>query len=350
MSQLQGMDDGQAAAQLRGRLMPILIPWVLLHLVLAALGTWLARRYALRRKLIDQPGERRSHRAATPRGGGISIVVVTGLGALVLSAYWPAQAPLLASFVLGLLLVAGIGWWDDHRSLSPWLRLAVQGLAALILGGGFYRSTGLWFPALAAVLLAMVLVNVWNFMDGIDGLATTQAGLVATGLAVVVGFGPWVLVAAGLAAATCGFLPFNFPKARVFLGDVGSGALGYMLAALLLVGIMGGTVMWPLLFLPLAAFLVDSSFTLMARMLRGERWWTPHVQHAYQRWARSKGRHTQVTWAYGLFSLGAVIVMLIPVGWRPLPALAICLVWYALAGWGWWILQKDHFLSREATR
>jgi UDP-N-acetylmuramyl pentapeptide phosphotransferase/UDP-N-acetylglucosamine-1-phosphate transferase len=331
--------------------MPALIPWMLLHLVLAAAGTWLARRYALRRKLIDQPGERRSHSVATPRGGGISIVIVMILGALVLAVRWPAQAPLLASFVLGLLLVAAVGWWDDHRPLSPWLRLAVHGVAALVLGWGFYRASGLWMPALVAGALAMVLVNVWNFMDGIDGLAATQAALIAGGLAIVLGGSSlWGLVAAGLAAATCGFLPFNFPKAKIFLGDVGSGALGYMLAALLMVGIMARPTTWPLLFLPLAAFLVDAALTLVARMLRGERWWTPHVQHAYQRWARSNGRHGRVTWAYGLFSFGGVIMMLMPLGLRPWLAVLTLLGWYAIAMCSWWILQKEFVLSREANR
>lgn len=323
---------------------------MLMHLVVAAIGTWLARRYALRRRLIDQPGERRSHTIATPRGGGVAIVAAVLAGSALLMWHQPEQTLLLACFAIGLVLVATVGWVDDHRPLSPWVRLAVQALAAGVLAGGVHGSTGLWLHALLAFALVMVLVNVWNFMDGIDGLAASQAVLVSAGLALVLGQSVWGWLAAGLAAATCGFLPFNFPKARIFLGDVGSGSLGYVLAALVLAGLTAYPSAWPLLLLPFAAFLVDASFTLLARILRRERWWTPHVQHVYQRWARRQGKHLWVTTAYALFSLSGLFLMLGALRWRPSGAIWIFLAWYAIASWAWLGQAKDNRVNKEAGR
>ena len=314
--------------------------WVLLHVALAAAFTLLARRYALSRRLIDQPGERRSHVVATPRGGGISVVLATLAATLMLAIHWPGHAQMLASFALGLTMVAGIGWVDDHRPLSPGLRLAVQGLAGAVLGWGFHASGDSLLTSTLAVVAVMALVNVWNFMDGIDGLATSQALLAAAALGMVLGSGPWAWLAAAAAAALAGFLPFNFPRARIFLGDVGSGAIGYVLAALLIAALIHRPGHWALLLLPFAAFLVDASFTLSMRIMRGEKWWRPHVQHVYQRWARRMGHHVPVTLAYGLFSIGAGLCMLWAIGLHPSGALWMGALWYGLAGCLWTIQRR----------
>ena len=327
------------------------ISWMLLHFVLAALFTWAARRYALHRKLVDQPGDRRSHSVATPRGGGISIVLAVLLGIVWMLIQWPEHRLLLSCFATGLVLVAGIGWVDDHRPLSPWLRLAVQGVAALVLAWGFYQASGAVMPALVAFVLVMVLVNVWNFMDGIDGLATSQAALVAGGLALALGSGSMLgWLGTCLTAACMGFLPFNFPKARIFLGDVGSGSLGYLLAVLLAGAYTAGQVAWPLLLLPLAAFLVDAGFTLAWRMLRGERWWTPHVTHAYQVWARRTASHVQTSMAYGAFTLAGVILMLTGISLSWSAAGWMGPLWYAVALLLWVRLRKDVPMSKETKQ
>lgn len=289
--------------------MPALPVWLLLHFAGAAVGTWWARRYALKGNLIDQPGERRSHAVATPRGGGIAIVAMVVLAGLVVGLQSSDDRWLLWSFLPGLLIVAGIGWWDDHRPLSPWLRLGVQAVAAALLALGVWSATGAAGYAAFAFLAAMALVNVWNFMDGINGLAASQAWLAALAYAALMpaaGAVPWVAWA--LFAACAGFLPFNFPHARIFMGDVGSGALGYTLAALATTSLvaMSRTDM-PLVLLPLCAFLVDAGFTLAWRMLRGERWWTPHVSHSYQ-WAARRWGHSRVTVIYSVF--GSVTLLL----------------------------------------
>lgn len=315
--------------------------WMLLHLVLAATGTWLARRYALNKRLLDQPGERRSHAVATPRGGGIAIVVSVLLGIVWLALKNPADAFLLGCFAIGLLLVAGIGWVDDHRPLPAWPRLLVHALAALLLAWGVHSSTpGLFAPVLAFVL-AMALVNVWNFMDGIDGLAGSQAAIVALAMAFLLAGGVWGWIAAGLVAALAGFLPFNFPKARIFLGDVGSGALGFLLAGLLAAAFDSDRVAWPLLLLPVSAFLVDAGFTLGMRILRRERWWAPHVQHTYQKWASRTVSHVGVTLAYAGFSLMAVMLVLVGRNWTDYGSAGICLVWFLGAGILWARMRRD---------
>ena len=291
---------------------------VLLVLVTAAAVTWLAIRYARWRQLIDQPGERRSHDVSTPRGGGIGIVVsqllACGLGVVLM----PDHAVVLLVFALGLLLVAGIGWWDDHRSLPALPRLCVHLLAGLILAALVWSGTGSLVKTAFCFGLAVSLVNIWNFMDGINGLATTQAILVGVGAAWLLP-APYALAGWVLAAGCAGFLPFNFPRARIFMGDVGSGALGYLVAGLLALGLSVADIA-PVLWLMLpAAFLADAGFTLLSRMRKGERWMQPHTQHLYQRFVKREYSHAVVTLGYSLFSVVGLTLAAqfsrLPLGW-----------------------------------
>lgn len=334
--------------------------WLALHFVLALTGTWLARRYALRRGLIDQPGVRRSHATATPRGGGIAIVAAAlfALGWLALAGAAGAGAAgtsgstrnaLYVAIAIGLLLVAGIGWLDDHRPLSAWLRLGMHAAAAAILAWGIHRIGGNAVATSSTFVLALVLVNIWNFMDGIDGLATSQAGLVAlgyallgtavSGSALLAGQMPMTWLALAVAAACAGFLPFNLPRARIFLGDVGSGALGFLLAALVGLLLSADAKALPLALLPLSAFAIDAALTLAVRIVRQERWWLPHTQHAYQRWSRSSGRHGPVTLAYALWTTATVLLMLGLSGRPPAVIMAALGATCLAGGVGWWCLQ-----------
>ncbi len=287
-----------------------LVSWLRAGAAIGCAGTWLARRYALRRNLLDQPGERRSHRVATPRGGGISVVVAMLAALAALAVRAPGEAVAAGCAAAGLAAVAAIGWIDDHRPLSPWLRLGVHALAGVALAAAIRLHGGGWADAALAFLAAVVLTNVWNFMDGIDGLAASQAALVAAAWALSAGQGPALWLGLALVAGLCGFLPFNLPRARIFLGDVGSGALGYALAGLLALAALGlpaGQRIW--LTLPLLPLLVDATLTLSARMVRGEAWWRPHVQHAYQAWARAAGSHPRVTAGYAAATVLAIVVM-----------------------------------------
>lgn len=314
--------------------------WGVLYFGIALVGTWLARGYAVRHRLLDQPGERRSHDSATPRGGGIAIVA-----ALLVAIGWsmlrdPENVPLLSAIAAGLVLVAGVGWADDHRPLSPWLRLALHAVAAVILALGIRHESGSSLAAGCAFILALGLVNVWNFMDGIDGLAASQALLVALGYALMAGHGGLAWLAIALAAACLGFLPFNLPKARIFLGDVGSGALGYMLAVLAMLVAIRDWRVAPALLLPLSAFLIDASLTLATRILRRERWWLPHAEHAYQRWTRRTGRHGVVTMAYAGWTLVAVVAMVAAKTADPVFIMAMVVVGCVAGSAAWVKLQR----------
>ncbi|GAB1407393.1 glycosyltransferase family 4 protein [Thermomonas brevis] len=303
---------------------------VLALLVSAAATAW-ARGHALRRGMLDQPGARRSHVVPTPRGGGIGIAIVglamfAWLGATDGAWWWLAG--------IGLLLVAAAGWWDDHRPASPLLRLAIHALAGVALAGALaLQGAGPWGIALGFAL-AVGLVNVWNFMDGIDGLAASQGALCAAGVLAVAG-GPVALLALATGAACLGFLPFNLPRARIFMGDVGSGALGYLLATLMAFTALDlPALRWPLLLLPVSAFLVDATMTLGWRMLRGERWWTPHVQHLYQRASRRFG-HGRTMLAYAVWTIATIMLMMIAMGLHEALATAVAggVLLAALATW-----------------
>ena len=273
----------------------------------SALLTLLARRLALARGLVDVPNARSSHQLSTPRGGGISIVLVTTVALSVLAARATLALPCYLAMAGGGLAVAVVGLIDDHRSLPSWARLMVH-LAAAVwavawLGGlpplrlGEHLTQPGWGGDVIAVLGITWVLNLFNFMDGIDGIAASEAVFVALA-------GAWITGAAGgevgsaalvLAAACGGFLLWNWPPARIFLGDVGSGYLGYQIAVLALAAARTNTVaLWVWLILG-GAFFADATVTLARRTLRGERVYEPHRSHAYQWLARRWRSHRRVT-------------------------------------------------------
>lgn len=310
--------------------------------VSAAATAW-ARRHALSRGLLDLPGERRSHALPTPRGGGIGIAIVglaafAGLGVIAGASWWLAG--------IGLLLVAAAGWWDDHRPASPLLRLAIHALAGVALAGALGMQ-GAGPPGMAlAFALAVGLVNVWNFMDGVDGLAASQ-GLLCAAALLALAAGPVAVLALAAGAACLGFLPFNLPRARIFMGDVGSGALGYLLAALLALAwtAVPGR-LWPLLLLPASAFLVDAGMTLGWRIARGERWWTPHVQHLYQRAARRFG-HGRTAIAYAGCTIATIMVMFVAIGLHGHAGWEVWASVQVVLAAAWTVLHRRWHAARE---
>jgi UDP-N-acetylmuramyl pentapeptide phosphotransferase/UDP-N-acetylglucosamine-1-phosphate transferase len=271
-----------------------------------------------------------------PRGGGIGIVAACLLACAANAvAAGGTTWPLVG---IGLALVAGIGWWDDHRPLPARPRLAVHAVAAALLALALRQQDADALACGFAFALALALVNAWNFMDGIDGLAASQAFLCAVAFALLPGMPAAVaMLALALAASCLGFLPFNAPRARVFLGDVGSGALGYLVAAVVGFALVARPAQdWPLLLLAPGAMLVDAGATLLARMARGERWWEAHATHLYQRLARRHG-HITIAIAYGLWTIMAAAGMLRLAGSGSAAALA-AVAWFALALLAWALL------------
>jgi UDP-N-acetylmuramyl pentapeptide phosphotransferase/UDP-N-acetylglucosamine-1-phosphate transferase len=258
-----------------------------LGFAMSCLGTRALVSLLRREAVIDVPNERSSHRTPTPRGGGIAIV---GAVAVLWLALVAAGALPLVGLVpaLGMIGLAAVSWADDLRGLSPALRLLAQ-FAAVAAGiwtmpaGAVFQG---WFaPGLdraAAALLWVWFVNLFNFMDGIDGLAASEAAAIGIGLALLACCAPRdAALPVAIAAGALGFLLWNWAPARIFMGDVGSIALGYALGYLLLaLAARGG---WRgALILP-AYFLADATVTLVRRLMRGERVWQAHRQHLYQR-------------------------------------------------------------------
>lgn len=281
-------------------------PWLFATLgllaTLALAAAW--RRQAVRRQWLDLPGERRLHAAPTPRGGGVAIALLV----LVASPGLGEGAALVA---VGLLVTAGAGLIDDLRPLPALPKLGLQSVGALPLALAWPlapEALGGVVAIVAAWALVMVMVNFWNFMDGSNGLAASQALLVGAAMMVIAGVAsPAGWLGLAVAVGCLGFLPFNLPVARLFLGDVGSFALGYSVAAMLLMAAgAGGSLPWVLLLLP-SAVLADAGLTLLGRLHRRERVWLAHRSHLYQRAVLHGWSHLQVCLAYAAWTAVAAL-------------------------------------------
>lgn len=278
--------------------------------------TWVLRRYALARSLMDIPNARSSHSVPTPRGGGVAIVlgfllvlpIVAGMDLLP----WPLTWALLGAGAG----VAVLGFLDDHGHIAARWRLlghfAGAAWALFWLGGlpplalfGFTLDLG-WVGHVLAAIYLVWLLNLYNFMDGIDGIASVEAICVCLGgalLYALLGQPGLALAPLLLAAAVAGFLCWNFPPARIFMGDAGSGFLGIALGVLSLQAAWAAPqLLWCWLIL-LGVFIVDATFTLLRRLLRGDKVYEAHRSHAYQYASRQFGKHLPVTLAVGAINL-----------------------------------------------
>lgn len=300
---------------------------LLAALAAALLLTGLIRRYALRSNLIDVPNLRSSHTLPTPRGGGMAFVVVflAGLGAL------SAQDVLPRAYLWSLLgagaWVAFVGFLDDHRDIPARWRLLAHFFGA---GWGLYWLGGFppvqifgqafdlgGFGHLVGVFYLVWLLNLYNFMDGIDGIAGIEAISVCLGGALLFllddSQSAW-LVPALLSAATAGFLFWNFPPAKIFMGDAGSGFLGIVLGLISLQSAWSNpSFFWSWLCL-LGVFIVDATWTLWRRFKRGESLHEAHRSHAYQFAARHYGSHKAVALSVGAINLFWLLPLAILIG------------------------------------
>ncbi|MEO8460404.1 MAG: glycosyltransferase family 4 protein [Dokdonella sp.] len=299
--------------------------------IVSALVTAWAIAYARRRNLIDHPGQRRSHRVPTPRGGGIGIVVATlsCLCAPVLLTGIGLPLFPVAAFTFALMVVAAIGWYDDHHALSAAARFAVHTAAALIVLLPAWseigeviamRSSGAHaLGIIAAIIVVAVIAMVWsinlhNFMDGLDGLLAMQAIFVLVSLATLCLWRGHPVLAWPMAivvAAVLGFLPFNFPHARVFMGDVGSGALGFLIAIACCWQIADSGTALASGVIASSAFVTDTTLTLLLRFARGRRWYSAHREHLYQWLLRCGRSHAQIVAMYLAWNLLVVVPVLV---------------------------------------
>jgi Fuc2NAc and GlcNAc transferase len=262
----------------------------------------LVRRYATSLKVIDIPNDRSLHSQPKPRGGGLGIACFGLIGVL------GAELGFWKWLLLGAsLLVALIGWIDDSGGLRARIRLVVHSIAALMVLGflpdvislhlGLLELSGVWL-LIPAFLMIVWMLNLYNFMDGIDGLAGAEAiigGAVLSVLSYYLGARDLALIYLTIASASLGFLCLNWPPAKIFMGDVGSGFLGFVFGALAIRGEITKQ-------LPLSAslavfgfFVVDSGITLIRRQLRGEKVYEAHRKHAYQKAVQKGYSHRHVT-------------------------------------------------------
>ncbi len=290
-----------------------------------ALTGWV-RRYALRRSLLDMPNPRSSHDRPVPRGGGLAVAIVMLAGvALGWVLGWISPRSALA-LLGGGGAVAAVGWIDDRRGLAPGIKAAVQCCAALwalawlggfprISWGGEAAQLGAlgWIVATVGIMWG---INFYNFMDGFVGLAGSEAVAVSLAAALMLGAGAYpdlVMICALIGGSSAGFLIWNWPPARIFLGDVGSAFLGFTFSV---VAVMAENrealpvVGWLLL---LGAFFVDATITVARRIARGEPWYRAHRTHAYQRAVQAGYSHRQVTLA--IMGLNVALAGLTWVGW-----------------------------------
>jgi len=311
--------------------------------VISAVGTALLCRTLRRRAILDHPNKRSSHSVATPRGAGLAVI-----GALL--AGWLALASIYSGGGVWLILGAGtalaaFSWLDDLRGLGIGPRLAVQagavaaGLFSLSPDSLIFQGTlPLVVDRLLTGLVWLWFVNLYNFMDGIDGITAVETTAIAGGMVVLgaaIGttpiLGGFALIA--LAAAVA-FLPWNWHPARIFLGDVGSVPLGFLMGWLLLALAASGQ--WAAALILPAYYLGDATLTLIRRAIRGKAVWRAHREHAYQRSVQGGRSHDRTVVIIGVGNLGLVGLAIASVLWpgAPGPALGAAavltgaLLWY----------------------
>lgn len=283
-------------------------------LLASAVAGAIARPILLSRGIVDRPNARSSHDVPTVRGGGTGFVLVILAACIFVASSAGDLAWLAIVATAGLLAI--VSFVDDVRGLGATVRLLVHAMAASVLT--WFVVQGSPLPSFSGTLLlaSVTLVgsvgytNAFNFMDGIDGIASLQAVLAAFGTAAVLRVAgsetssPTLLVATVVGASVLGFLPWNFPRARMFMGDVGSATLGYLLSALVVRGVLEhGLVLLLPLALPHAGFVLDTGITFVRRLRRGERVAEAHREHFYQRFVRSGLAHPPVSLLYAACTL-----------------------------------------------
>ena len=280
------------------------------------------RNYAIKNSLLDIPNERSSHQIATPRGGGIAIVIAFYLFVLMVSAQYSFSNNDFWKFMIPGLFIAIVGFWDDHGHIQPVWRLLAHFSCAILflilLPSLPYASLEINFIYsiifLFGAFYLVWMLNLYNFMDGIDGIAGVEAVTVCIGG----GFLWWIVKGVddfyfplSIAIASLGFLLWNFPKAKLFMGDGGSGFLGFIIGCFAIISSMKHENLFWAWNILLGVFIVDATVTLIRRAMRGDKIMEAHKSHAYQYASRRYGSHAMVSIGVGVINM----FFLFPIAW-----------------------------------
>lgn len=309
-----------------------LLVFITIYLVTWA-GVGVFRRWSLKKQLLDIPNERSSHTNPTPRGGGLIIVIVS-LASYIIYSLTMGQR-IVWGYLAGALMIAVISWLDDVRSISFVVRFLVHALAAgaLLYDAGAWQS--IYFPIFGykldiAYLVPIIsfcwivwLTNAYNFMDGIDGISGVQALTAGLGwmlIGYLTGFSNVSFFGGVIAFSSLGFLMYNWPPAKIFLGDVGSAFLGFTFAAMpFLAGSehTGKAAPLPIIAVLLVwLFLFDTLLTFFVRLAKGKKVWHAHREHLYQRLIIAGYSHKTVSLLYLVISLIIVLLLIPALGMR----------------------------------
>lgn len=322
--------------------------WVVVGILagtLSLVASYWVTTMARKTGMIVQPGERQSHVVATPTGGGLGIIFSLLLTALCLQPLLPLPGFWWQGVLPGVVLLAIVGWQDDREPVSALLRLAIQLTVSLwLLGFVSLQFLSVETGWLIAGVVAMVwYMNMYNFMDGSNGMAAFQgvfAGVVMAVLFQVDDQFAMAVLALAVAAACAGFLPLNFPGARVFMGDVCSVPLGFIFAAFSVYAVKAGTFGLPVAILIMAVFLVDATATLLARVIRREQWYTAHAQHVYQRLIVQGWSHRRVLAVYQAINLTVVLPAIVLTEKYPQNAMLTTGSTLLLLATGWYFANR----------
>ena len=340
-----------------------MLPFLLFLLVCSFLLTRYYVTYARQKGFFDIPNDRSSHQVPTPRGGGVGFVALFLMGVLCFFFIYPAERPLWLALGGGGIIVASVGWLDDRWNLPARWRLSAHFLAvafALACLGGYPSLTwGTWTIPLRfwGTPLALVggvwLINLFNFMDGVDGLAASEAVLVSLGAALVVlknkSCVPLAFILLVLSAVVLGFLLLNWHPAKVFMGDVASGFLGYVFVVFVVFSEQVNVLPFSSWLLLLSLFVADATFTLVSRMLRREILFHAHREHAYQVMVRSGKSHAVVTSAFVFMNVFLLVLVALLDGKGVLSILPI--FWFCVLFSIWFMVRKsDQRLLKKPER
>ena len=322
---------------------------------LSCTGSKLYINYARKKAILDIPNERSSHTLPTPRGGGVVFVALFLAVVLLCPFFFPREASLWLALSGGGLAVAAIGWIDDRNTLPAWQRLGVHSIAVLWalyhLGGMPSLSMGFaslplgYIGHVLAFLGGVWMINLYNFMDGIDGLAAGEAVLAASAGAFLTKGSPVSFALFALAASVLGFLIWNWSPAKVFMGDAGSGFLGFTFFCFALSTENTNTLpllTWAVL---VSVFAVDTTLTLVTRARHRKRLSEAHRDHLYQQFIKAGSKHSTVS---GVILLATAFLSLLSFFFQT-HVLALFIAVYAAFAVAWKRLYSKFSVANSTT-